>query len=96
MKGKSYLVLSHRLLAFPHLPEPVFPLLVQVGILFNLRLVQPVDDGVLPLFDQDLLDLDHHESSNSGLDGAAIGCLEGHLFGVCEADLADSHAAIFV
>jgi hypothetical protein len=32
-------------------------LLLQVGVFFDLGLIEPVDDGVFPLGNQDLLDL---------------------------------------
>lgn len=59
--GKERVVLYPRLLGglvlFAQLPQMVVLLLHEVGVLFFLCLVEPVDDGVFPLGHQYLLDL---------------------------------------
>jgi len=45
------------LVLLAQLPQVVVLLLLQVGVLFDLGLVEAVDDGVFPLGDQYPLDL---------------------------------------
>lgn len=45
------------LVLFAQLPQMVVLLLLQIGVFFDLCLVEPVDDGVLPLRNKYSLDL---------------------------------------
>jgi hypothetical protein len=57
MVGKTHPRQQCGLVLLAQLPQVVVFLLLQVGVVFNLGLVEPVDDGVLPLWDEYLLDL---------------------------------------
>jgi len=50
-------LLLRSLLPLSELPQPVVALPLEVGLLLDLCLVEPVDDGVLALGDEDALDL---------------------------------------
>lgn len=47
---QTYLLLRSDPLLLPQLPLPVRFLLPQIRVLLHLRLVQPIDDRILPLF----------------------------------------------
>jgi hypothetical protein len=65
-------------------------LLLQVGVLFDLGLVESVDDGVFALGDEYLLDL-------RGVSGwSTVGGMDTDLLVVLEADLAGGHAAVLL
>lgn len=53
----TYPCLLRGLVLLAQIPQPVVLFLLQVGVFLDLGLVEPVDDGVLPLADQYFLDL---------------------------------------
>jgi hypothetical protein len=57
-KVKTYPRLQGGLVPLAQLPQVVILLLLQVGVLLNLGLVEPVDDGVFSLGDKYFLDLE--------------------------------------
>lgn len=57
LEVSTHPLLLRGLVPFPQLSAAVLSFLLQVGLLLDLGLVEPVDDGVLALGHEDLLDL---------------------------------------
>jgi hypothetical protein len=61
----AYLCQHCTLLPLPQLGTPRLPLFAQIRELFNLCLVEPVDNGVLSLLNMYALDLDNYQYANT-------------------------------
>jgi hypothetical protein len=71
----TYPLLLGCLILLAKLSQPIIFFLLEIRLLLHLRLVEPIDDGILPLWDQDTL----HLRMASEVRARCTGCLDGVL-----------------